>query len=131
MGLFSFLFKKSAVVAEPKNKFSITKIEDMADAEKAVLREQYKSLKKDLEDIGTEFYERTKKEAKENNTKCPKCKSLNVNNRIKRIQGDISGSSFGSGSSSLFGGSSYSSGSIRGKIDTNPVNMFNEFLNYW
>jgi hypothetical protein len=130
---FGELFKKSdkPVLATPKNKFSITKIENMTDAEKTILRDQYQSLKKDLEQASQDFYAKTKKEAEISNSKCPKCKSLNVNNRIKRIQGSINGTSSGNGSSSLFGGSSYSSGAINGKIDTNPVNKCNDCQHEW
>jgi len=88
-------------------------------------------LKKDLDDMCNQFYERSKKKAEETNSKCPKCKSLNVNNRIKQIQCDIHGSSTGFGSSYLFGGSSHSSSSISGKIDTNPVNKCNDCQHEW
>jgi len=56
------------------------------------------------------------------NDKCPKCGSKNVNDRIKRLQGEFEGSLEGSMSGGLLYRSGYISGHSSGKIDTNPVN---------
>lgn len=64
---------------------------------------------------------------KESNSVCPKCKSTNVNNRIKRIQGSLDGEV--SGSSFLLAGSLY--GSVHGSLDTNEVNKCNSCQHEW
>lgn len=61
--------------------------------------------------------------ANRTNSYCPKCNSKNVNDRIKRTQGDLnsSASSFGR----------LSSVSVSAKIDTNEVNKCNECEHEW
>jgi hypothetical protein len=63
----------------------------------------------------------------ESDSTCPKCKSTNINERIKRIEGDFK--------SALRGSSSFGFGSISGsgsgKIDTNEVNKCNDCHHEW
>jgi hypothetical protein len=65
------------------------------------------------------------------NQKCPKCGSTKVVDKISRIQGEINGSSSGSGSSFLGCGSWSSSGSIRGEMDTNEINKCKDCEHEW
>lgn len=86
-----------------------------------------------------ELYESRKEHAKEVNTKCPKCGSLKVVNKIKKAKGEIHGSGSSSfecyGSSGLFSHFYSSSGSgeskIDGELDTYPVNYCNTCGHEW
>lgn len=75
------------------------------------------------------------KEHNEKNRTCPSCKSKNVNQRIKRQQGELKGESFGSGEGfgilTLNYSKSSSYGYINGKTDTNPVNKCNDCNHEW
>jgi predicted Zn-ribbon and HTH transcriptional regulator len=130
MGIFSFLFglKKSAFSVD---KFRIKSIEELNSTEKELLRQEYQKFTDAFnKKVGKEYAEITQQVIKGNSI-CPKCNSENVNNRIKRTEGEIKGSSSGYGSSSIFGSSYSSSGYISGKIDTNPVNKCNDCKHEW
>lgn len=81
--------------------------------------------------ITTKAREDMREDEKKKNSICPSCQGENVNNRIKRQQGEMSGSMSGSGHSSLFHGSSSMSGHVSGKLDTNPVNKCNDCDHEW
>lgn len=125
MGLLSFLFTKKIVKeANPQiNKFVIEDISNMTEDKKLILREQYNSFKKELEDISSNLYQKSLEQTNNENSNCPKCKSTNVNNRIKKTQGEIKGTSFS--------GMYSSSASVSGSIDTNPVNKCNDCQHEW
>ena len=61
------------------------------------------------------------------NSICPKCGNKNIIDKISQIKGDLSGSSYSSGS--LFGSSSYSS--IHGSLDTLEVNKCPKCNHEW
>lgn len=115
-----------------KNK-RIKKEQERLLAEKKVLE-----LKKELKAIEEKFSVIADKKRRENrekvekeNSVCPKCKSTNVNDRIKRHQGSIDGKFEGSGWNALTFGSSYSYGRIKGEFDTNEVNKCNDCEHEW
>ena len=95
------------------------------------IKKEIKIIEDKCEKISIEYNKEDKERLDKMNSVCPSCKSTNVNDRIKRIEGGINGSINGFGSSSLFGGSSYLSGSINGKIDTNEVNKCNDCQHEW
>lgn len=61
------------------------------------------------------------------NAKCPKCGSEYINDRIKRVQGDINVTN--SGSSFLFSSSYHNE--TKAHIDTNEVNKCNDCGHEW
>lgn len=69
------------------------------------------------------------------NNICPSCKSTNVNQRIKRQQGNINGENYsnreGFGFLTLNHSKSSSYGYIKGELDTNPVNKCNDCQHEW
>jgi len=91
------------------------------------IKEEYQILKKRVGDESQKSYEDARKRLTVENDVCPKCKSINVNDRIQRLQGEFSGSV--SGSSSFFGGSMF--GHSSGSIDTNEVNKCNDCGHEW
>jgi hypothetical protein len=103
----------------------------LAEKKVAELKSELKRIDEKCSTIGSENYKRTSAEEMERNSTCPKCKSKNVNDRIKRQQGEIKGDFEGSGWSMLTFGSSHSSGRIRGKMDTNEVNKCNDCQHEW
>ena len=106
MGLLEFFFGKK----KPEVKrFTIAKITELSEENKALLKQQYKSLEEDLSKQWDVIREKNRKKVEEINSKCPKCGSNKVNN----------------------GGSLYGSGRIDGKLDTNPVNKCNDCQNEW
>lgn len=111
---------KPAPVVEKKKEFT--------DKQLAFLKIQYKKLIEHASKLSAKKSKEQLKNIEEKNSKCPKCKSKNVNDRIKRFEGKIDGKS--SGYSSAFGGN-YSSGSIHGTFDTNEVNKCNDCENEW
>ena len=133
MGLFKKIkeFFSGKYTTETENKFRIKTISEMTDSEKEILRQEYSKFKEEFYKRVNESYKLIRQEVDKSNSCCSKCKSNNVNNRIKRIEGQINGSSSGYGSSSLFGGSFHTSGSISGKIDTEPVNKCNDCQHEW
>lgn len=131
--ILSFFGKK--INLEKDKAFHIKSIKELTPSEKNKLKQQFDSLKERLSSESVNNRRREEARVKELNTKCPHCKSQNVNNRIKRIQGEISGSGSGSFSGSGFLGigsigGSYSS-NIHGSIDTNEVNKCNDCQNEW
>lgn len=91
------------------------------------IREEVVMLEKRVKDTCQKSNDARYETCKKLNSRCPKCLSNHVNDRVQRIQGAFSGSI--SGSSSLFGGSIY--GSSSGKIDTNEVNKCNDCGHEW
>ena len=77
--------------------------------------------------------------AKKHNSICPNCCSKDIVHKFKRqkgeIHGSIDGENYSSHSGFLFGGSSYQSGYVNGKIDGNldtlKVNKCNHCGNEW
>ncbi len=96
-----------------------------------IIKSEIKHVEDKLNKEYTITSEQHRKEVNDANSICPKCKSTKVNDRIKRIQGEINGLSSGSFSGGLFGGSGFSSGSIHGEMDTNEVNVCNECNHEW
>lgn len=92
-----------------------------------------------LNDEEIMLYDENKKLAGEENSKCPKCGSINVVNLIRRVNGEVHGSghSYMTGSSShfLLGSSSHFSGGgnsrIDGELDTLPINKCNDCSHEW
>ena len=86
-----------------------------------------------------ERYQLREELAEKHNSECPKCKSTNVVNHIKRTKGEIHGNSHSnsyiSSSNFFLGSSSYSSsnriGKIDGQLDTYPVNKCNDCGHEW
>lgn len=116
--IFSFKTKKVAEVP-------------LTDSQLIVLKAQYKKLKeKALAESQTDT-KKWQKEKLDHDGICPKCKSTDVNDRIKRFEGNIDGRSSGSSWSALSFGEGHSSGSIKGKFDTNEVNKCNSCQNEW
>lgn len=104
---------------------------ELSDSEFAKLKKQYTEFMEDVEKE-SKLQDKTNREAKEKHDSiCPKCKSANVNDRIKRFQGSIDGKSSGSGWSALSFGESQYSGYIKGKFDTSEVNKCNDCENEW
>lgn len=112
MDIFGFKKKKAEkeAILKETEKQSISKIQKVKD--------EYKILKDRAQAEADEQNESDKKWVSWINDKCPKCGSTNVNDRIRRIQGD------GSFSGSMSGGLFYTHGEISGHshLDTNPVN---------
>lgn len=117
------LFRKIRLKREQKRLLAEKKI--------SVIRSNIIDIKAKADAISSKKYDDSINYAKEKNSKCPKCESLDVNDRIKRQQGSISGDIDGSFRSSLFYGSGYISGNIRGNLDTNEVNKCNSCGHEW
>lgn len=92
---------------------------------------EYKRLNDKLASQIEKYDKKEKKRIKNANEICPKCKSTKVVDKISQLKGEINGSSYNSSSFGLFGGSSYGSGSIHGKMDTLEINKCNECSNEW
>lgn len=121
--MLSFLKK----IFSPKKKVVESVVEPLTDKQLEYLKVQYKKLKETAEKLAAaERKENIEKRDKFNNV-CPKCKSDRVNDRIKRFEGEIKGSSSGN----FVLGSGYSSGKIEGKFDTTEVNKCNDCQNEW
>jgi hypothetical protein len=88
----------------------------------AVLKNQYQSFDEICKNEASEKEEKDKGYANRHNNKCPKCGSSKVNDRIKRVQGQVDGHV--EGDFFLFSGSM--SGSMHGEMDTNEVNKCND-----
>jgi DNA-directed RNA polymerase subunit M/transcription elongation factor TFIIS len=81
----------------------------------AFKKAQFQAVTKKLEDEASESYNKHKRWADEENSKCPKCGNKKVVDNIRRLQGEINGS---------FGGSLFGfGGSMHGSMDTNEVNQ--------
>lgn len=133
--ILSFLGLNKKADDSKKETFQIKSIKEMSPEEKSMLKKQYEKLKDRLSLESVNDRKKEENRVKEINSKCPHCKSKNVNNRIKRLQGEISGSGSGSFSGAGFLGigsirGSYSS-NIHGSIDTNEVNKCNDCQNEW
>lgn len=107
------------------------KVRELTDSDIAKLKEQYRNFISSIDVATKKNSENNKAKKEKHDSTCPSCGSKNVNNRIKRFQGDIKGSSHGHGWSALSFGESYHSGSINGKFDTNEVNKCNDCENEW
>ena len=131
MGLRKILISlfNSGTTSVPK--VTILGIESLTPEERVILKSQYEKLESDISKQSTENRNSLKADADKNNSKCPKCKSKNVNNRIKRTQGEISGESSLYGSSFLGCGTISGRGSLKGSIDTTPVNKCNDCQHEW
>jgi len=93
----------------------------------SILKSQYRSLEETSSNEAKEKDKSNYSYFEKQNNQCPKCGSSRVNDRIKRVQGELDGSI--SGSSFLFSG--YMSGSIHGELDTNEVNKCNDCQHEW
>jgi hypothetical protein len=103
----------------------------LTDSDLAKLKKQYQKF---MDEVNAEssIQDKVNKEDKgKHDGICPKCKSANINDRIKRFQGDINGRSSGNGWSVLGFGENQSSGYIKGKFDTSEVNKCNDCENEW
>jgi hypothetical protein len=111
---------------KPK-RFKPLQISELTPTEKEIVKCEYEEIQRKIADDNEKIRMQKHELAKLRNEKCPHCFSKNVNNRISRIQGSLSGSSHGS---MAFGFGS-SSGSIRGTLDTNEVNKCNDCQHEW
>lgn len=125
--MFGFFKKLKDKIVSSEPKFHIRGVSELNPSEKEKLKAQLEVLENRLSEDYNKQKSRIEKEKEKHDGVCPKCKSVNVNNRIKRIQGEIKGSSSGS---SFFGTGS-SSGSLRGSLDTNEVNKCNDCQHEW
>lgn len=115
-----FLFKKKSNQEEP-----------LTDGQLLILRREYKRFKEKALEQSNRVNKIRQELKEEHNNICPKCKSTNVTDRIKRFEGEINGRSHGNYWSALSFGSGSSSGYINGKFDTNEVNKCNDCENEW
>jgi DNA-directed RNA polymerase subunit M/transcription elongation factor TFIIS len=83
-------------------------------------------LKVRSQEISDEYNEGVRKKISDS-SKCSKCGSLNVIDRISRLQGSLDGDLSGS---QFFGFGSIS-GSLRGELDTNEVNQCRDCGHQW
>jgi hypothetical protein len=84
-------------------------------------------LNKKIDMESVENSKRAKKSADITNGTCSKCKSKIFVDKISKLKGQVNGSMYGS--SSIFGG--YTSGYLRGSIDTHEINKCNDCGNEW
>jgi hypothetical protein len=89
-------------------------------------RTHYQRLKKLSKEAASKRSDNRNERGKETNSKCPSCGSTNVNDRIKRLQGDFEGKGSVAGFGILGTGVMSGSYSSKGSIDTNEVNKCNE-----
>jgi len=111
-----------------KKKETKAVIEPLTDKQLDYLKTEYAKLKESASKLAAAEEIKRIEERDNFNNVCPKCKSERVNDRIKRFEGEIKGSSSGHFS---FGGSGFSSGKIDGKFDTTEVNKCNDCQNEW
>lgn len=111
-----------------KKKEAKAVIEPLTDKQLDYLKAEYTKLKESASKLAAAEQIKKIEERDKFNNVCPKCKSKRVNDRIKRFEGEINGSSSGHFS---FGGSGFSSGKIDGKFDTTEVNKCNDCQNEW
>lgn len=112
---FSSFSKKANEQTEES--FHIRSIKELTVDEKAKLKQQFDRLKERLCSESVDNRRKEDARVKKANSKCPHCKSTNVNNRIKRLQGEISGS----GSGSFSGAGFLGIGSIGGSYSSNYI----------
>lgn len=109
--------------------------EQLAQQKVARIKADIKLVKERAKKMEEESYSMYKKKREEHENTCPSCKSKNVNQRIKRQQGEINGKSYGSGEGfgilTLNYSKSSSYGYINGKTDTNPINKCNDCKHEW
>lgn len=117
-----FLFSKKEKQAEEA---------PLTDGQLAILKAQYKKLKDKAAAESNADNKRREEDKHKHDDVCPKCQSTDVNDRIKRFEGNIDGKSSGSSWSALSFGESQSSGYIKGKFDTNEVNKCNSCQHEW
>lgn len=108
-----------------------TEKKGLTDENLAKLKKQYSDFMEEVSKEAENQNSTNKERREKHDTVCPKCKSTNVNDRIKRFQGNINGQSSGSGWNALSFGESHSSGYIKGKFDTSEVNKCNDCENEW
>jgi hypothetical protein len=133
--MFSFIkkfFKKKTKPSTESETEKVVPIEEtLTDAQLHELKIQYAQVIHFMQMEADQINKKAEEEAQAHNSVCQKCDSRNVNDRIKRVQGDIQVSV--STSSSSFYSSSYSSSnaSVKGEIDTNEINKCNDCENEW
>ena len=125
--MFGFFKKVKEKLVSKEPKFHIRSVSELSPEEREKLKAQYQVLENRLSQEHTKSVVFYRKQSEKKNGVCPKCKSENVNNRIKRIKGEIKGNSYGS---SFFGTGS-SRGSLSGSIDTHEVNKCNDCQHEW
>jgi len=103
----------------------------LAEKKVSCIRKNIIDIKEKTKAISSKKYGESLSYGKEKDSKCPKCNSMDVNDRIKRQQGSINGEIGGSFRSSLFYGSGNIGGNIHGKLDTNEVNKCNSCGHEW
>jgi len=103
----------------------------IAEKRVAQIKIEVELVNEKVDKITRERYNTEKERSRVSNTICPICSSKNVNDRIKRQQGELKGDFHGEGWSALTFGSSSSHGKIRGKMDTNEVNKCNDCEHEW
>lgn len=108
-----------------------TEKKGLTDENLVKLKKQYSDFMEEVSKEAENQNSTNKERREKHDTVCPKCKSKNVNDRIKRFQGNINGQSSGSGWNALSFGESHSSGYIKGKFDTSEVNKCNDCENEW
>lgn len=148
MDLFGIKARRQARLAKKQAEEKAAEQKRLEDAKKA--REAYQERKKMIEDWLKLYYKRQTQQAIETlsllqssvydkNNVCPKCKSKNVINHIKRVKGELHGKGSGHASShsssGLFLSSHVSDASfhskIDGELDTYPVNKCKDCGNEW
>ena len=97
----------------------------------SIVKAEIKKMEEKAENVANEDNNRNRKWDDEHNSKCPKCGSKNVNDRIKRQQGSIDSEISSRSWSALTFGSGSLSGSIKGEFDTNEVNKCNDCSHEW
>ena len=93
----------------------------------AIFKEQYKNVIKACEELASKKNKKERERQTKHDGTCPSCGSDQVNERIKRIQGE--GSLSGSFGGSLLGMAGSLSGSS--SMDTNEVNKCNKCNHEW
>jgi len=110
-----------------KWKFWQTKTDEEIRAETKALQSQLDKLTNKASVEADKYNETGRDLERKRNSKCPKCGSTFVNDRIKRQQGKIDGSSSGA----FFFGTGGFNSSLHGELDTNEVNKCNDCKNEW
>jgi len=114
-----------------KSKTRIREERLTAEKRAADLKNEIKIIEDKLNKEIAQEYKSQIEYAQKANSFCSKCGSKNVNDRIKRQQGELNGKFEGHGWNALTLGSSSSYGTISGKLDTNEVNKCNDCQNEW
>lgn len=124
--MFNFIKKiKEKRLAEAKAK------REAYQARKAMIDEWKHSYWRQGYNSVTDRYYRDKEYAEKKNSVCPKCKSTDVVNHIRRNKGELHGKGNISGGFGLFGGYVSGSSKVDGSLDTLPVNKCNTCGHEW